>query len=24
VPSHRIDAGLKESMAWYIDHTRPE
>ena len=20
MPSHRIDAGLKESMAWYIDH----
>ena len=19
-PSHRIDAGLKESMAWYVDH----
>ncbi len=19
-PSHRIDAGLRESMAWYIDH----
>jgi UDP-N-acetylglucosamine/UDP-N-acetylgalactosamine 4-epimerase len=20
VPSHRIDAGLQESMAWYVDH----
>ncbi|MFN3884533.1 MAG: hypothetical protein ACK4Q4_07230 [Rhodocyclaceae bacterium] len=20
VPSHKIDAGLKEAMAWYIDH----
>ena len=21
VPSHRIDAGLQESMAWYLEHS---